>query len=341
MPGTFHIAFLLEDTDLSGSVRLPLMQGDALVARGHRVTFVTKGPPLTWRASRGEWIHVGDFAEARNAGFDFAIGTSWTTVEPALELAGPRAVHLCQACEGSSALEESQKSRIDAVFSLPVPKLAATRKLEELCRRMHDDVTFVGQIVDSEIYRARTPSEHEPSRVLLVGAGQIDSEGIFDGYGAVTHARWYGRVFDLVRVSPWAPSADEPVSELVQEFHVALSAEELTRVIHSCDIYVGTARRETDFGLPAAEALAAGLPSVLTKIPSYLSFGEPHDFAAFAEEGDAEEIGDRLIEVLDDENLRETLRRRGREVAAQFHAEHSVRRIEEFLRKRDETLRGA
>ena len=47
---------------------------------------------------------------------------------------------------------------------------------------------------------------------------------------------------------------------------------------------------------------------------------EQLDFAAFAPEDNAVEMGERLIDVLSDEALRERLRARGREVAGQFRA---------------------
>jgi len=75
--------------------------------------------------------------------------------------------------------------------------------------------------VADAIYRPRTPSEQEPPRVLLAGSWHVEAEGVADGYGAVAHARWFHQKLDLIRVSPWAPSREEPL-ESVQEFHVGL-----------------------------------------------------------------------------------------------------------------------
>lgn len=66
--------------------------------------------------------------------------------------------------------------------------------------------------------------------------------------------------------------------------------------------------------------MAAGIASVLTRIPAYIGFGEPHDYSHFADEGDATDLGEKLVELLDDEELRARLRRRGRIVAGRFSA---------------------
>jgi len=325
-----NIAYLLEDTDQSGGVRVQLAHADALIARGHRVRMVTKGLPLTWRSSRAEWVYVDDFREYDASAEDFVVGTFWVTVPFAYELAGERAVHLCQGYEGAFSAYEPIRDQIDAAYSLPIPKLVVSKPLIALCERFTKDVHYIGQVVEDEFYRAVTPREHHPPRVLLMGQAQADLRGIVEGYGAVAHARWFHQKLDLIRVSPWAPSREEPL-ESVQEFHVALNTDEMTRLMHSCDLFIGPNHREEGFGLPAAEAMASGIPCVLTSIPSYLSFDETRDYALFAPEENAVELGERVIELLGDEGLRERLRARGREVAEQWRVERVADRLEEFF----------
>ena len=337
MSEPLRIAYLLEDTALSGGIRVILGQADALIARGHRVRLVTKGLPLTWRNSRAEWIFVDDLNSWDASDEDFVVGTFWATVKAAFAMAGQRAVHLCQGYEGSFDAYRPIKAAIDAAYHLPIPKLVISRPLIEICRQFSDDVTWVGQIVDDEFYRSRMPPENEPLRVLLSGQSQADLKGIAEGYGAAAHARWFHQTFDLIRVSPWAPSREEPLDS-VQEFHVALSTTEMTRLMHSCDVLIAPNHREEGFGLPAAEALASGIPVVMTSILSYLSFDERHDYALFAPPENGVELGEQLVELLSDWDLRESLRTRGREVAEQWRAEKVAQRLEEFFLGRRKQL---
>ena len=161
-------------------------------------------------------------------------------------------------------------------------------------------------VVDEELFRDRTPREHDPLRVLLCGASQDESLAIDDGYGAVAHARWFHQTVDLVRVSPWAPSREEPL-DAVQEFHVGLTTAEMTRLVHSCDILVASGPR---FALTTAEALASGLACVIA--------APPFDYPASAPVDNPVELGERLIEVLSDVSLRSRLRDNGRQVAQRW-----------------------
>ena len=333
MPSPLRITYLMEDTAQSGGVRVQLAHADALIARGHRVRIVTKGLPVTWRNSRAEWIYVDELGDYDATDDDFVVGTFWTTVPIAYEIAKERAVHLCQGYEGSFSFYQSQRAEIDEAYRLPIAKLIVVQSLIPILQTFTSDITYIGQVVEEEFFRTRIPRENEPLRVLLAGPSQADLKGIEDGYGAVAHARWFHQTLDLIRVSPWAPSREEPLDN-VQEFHVALSTREMTRLMHSCDVLIAPNHKEEGFGLPAAEALASGLATLMTSIPSYLSFDEKHDYALFAPEQNAIELGERLIDLLGDYDLRDHLRARGRQVAEQWRVEHVAERLESFFRGR-------
>jgi len=326
------IAYLLEDTEMAGGIRVAVAHADALVDRGHQVTLITKGGPLTWRRSRAEWRHVESFDEVGAAAFDFVVGTFWKTLPATYALAGKRAVHLCQGYEGSFTAYQPFKEAIDAVYRLPVPKITVSPHLVPICRAFYDDAAYVGQIVDAEFFQ-----EHRlkpaPTRVLLVGPAQADFKGIDIGYAAVRRAREQGAAFDLIRVSQWVVADGEPV-DLASEYHMAISTAEMARLIASCDVYLGPSRHQEGFGLPAAEALASGVPAVLSAIPSYLSWHAARDYALFTPEGDAGAMAGALVRLLGDAALRERLAARGRVVVEQFRAERTGERLEAFFQGR-------
>ena len=187
-------------------------------------------------------------------------------------------------------------------------------------------------IVPEEMFRARAPREHQPLRVLLSGSSQSESSGTEEGYGAVAHARWFHQKLELVRVAPWAPSREEPLDD-VQEYHVALSPQEMTRLLHSCDIALVPSRSEDRSWLVAASALASGLACVFTDVPAN-DFGGDRDYALRAPERNAVELGEKLIELAGDEDLRSRLRARGREQAERWRQEDAGARLEKYLLSR-------
>lgn len=324
-----RIAWLLEDTDLAGGIRVAVAQADALMDRGHRTTLFTKGGPLTWRSSRAEWRYVEAWSEVRAEEFDFLIGTFWKTIPATYEIAGRRAIHLCQGYEGSFTAYAHMKDEIEAVYRLPIPKITVSPHLVEICRQYHPDATWIGQIVDDIFYRERQQSAGPP-RVLLAGPAQADFKGIDIGYLAAQAARRAGADFDLIRVSQWPAVEGEPI-ETAAEFHVGLTSADMARLIAGCEVYLGPSRHQEGFGLPAAESMASGVPNILSEIPSFLSFHGHRDYALFVAEGDGAAMGSQLKRLLADSALRARLSRRGREVAEQFRAHHTALRLEQYF----------
>lgn len=326
------IAYLLADTALAGGIRVILAHADVLTDRGHEVVLVTTSEPPYWRSTRATWQRVPRLEDARVADCDFVIGTFWTVVPLAYVLAPERAIHFCQGYEGSFTAYQAQKIAIDEAYRLPIPKITVSQHLVDICRQFHSDATSIGQIVDDDYYQPHTPLGGRP-RVLLVGPMQADFKGIEIGYEAVRHARARGADFDLIRVSQWHAADDEPV-DLAAEFHVAVDTQRMTRLIATSDIYLGPSLHQEGFGLPAAEALASGVPAILSEIPSFLSWDDRRDFALFAAEGDANAMGEALLHLLHDAALREKLARRGREVAGQFRSDKTGDRLEAWFSAR-------
>lgn len=326
------IAYLLADTDLAGGIRVAVAHGDALTDLGHEVTLVTKGGPLTWRSSRARWLYVDSFEELDATPFDLVVGTFWTTLAQARALGGDRAVHFCQGYEGSFTAYRAQVPLIEEAYRLPLPKMTVSPHLVPICHAFYPDATYVGQIVDDAFYQPHTSSGGR-ARVLLVGPAQADFKGIDTGYDAVRHARALGAEFDLIRASQWPATDDEPV-DLASEFHVAIPTDAMARLFASCDVFLGPSRSEEGFGLPAAEAMAGGVPVVLSEIPSFLSWDESRDYALFAPEGDGRAMGEQLARLLKDAQMQERLAARGREVAEQFRAEKTAVRLERWFVER-------
>lgn len=311
-----NIAWLIESTGIAGATRVVLALADAMVGRGHECSMVTTEAPLTWRRSSADWIYLDHWKDFRAADHRFVIATSPLTLEAAGR-AGKRAYYCFDG-------------------EIPDADSPVLSPSQELLRRYPDrDITCIGAVVDDDVYRQNAPREHDPPRVLLAGPSHDERRGVDDGYRAVAHARWFHQQLSFVRVSPFVPSREEPL-DAVQEFHVGLSAAEMTRLMHSCDVVLAPNHRDSFFSLVPMEALAAGVPTVLTSIPTFLSFDSKQDYALFARDDDPVEFGERLIEMLEDGELRDRVRRRGREVAEQWRAKVVAERLEQFLRARTE-----
>ncbi|MBX5466988.1 MAG: glycosyltransferase family 4 protein [Firmicutes bacterium] len=94
-----------------------------------------------------------------------------------------------------------------------------------------------------------------------------------------------------------------------------LSREELVALYHAADLFVYPSRYE-GFGLPPAQALAAGVPVVASRIPAVEEV--VGDAGVLVEADDPGAWAEAVVGVLDSRGLAERLVSRGRQRAAEF-----------------------
>jgi glycosyltransferase involved in cell wall biosynthesis len=107
------------------------------------------------------------------------------------------------------------------------------------------------------------------------------------------------------------------------------SVGEMVSWYHSIDVLIHPSFEAEGFPLPPLEAMAAGVPIVLTDIPSYDPI--PPDAAPRVPPGDSAALAREAARLLDDPVLWASRRRRGIEVAATFSLGPAVDALEKAL----------
>ena len=329
---TLRIAYLLESTELSGGAKVVLLQAEALARRGHRVAVVSP-------AARPEWFDLsqahfersafGDSAELARA--QVRVATFWTTVAPALAGAAGPVFHLCQGYEGDFSFYAASLPDIERAYRSPTIKLSVS---ETLARRLEErglgPATSVGQAFEPDEFfpaPARPPSD--PPTVLLVGPYEADVKGMAIAFTGLAVWRRRGGRFRLRRVSP-LPAADaEKAWGLVDEYHHLLPPDRMPFAYRASDLFVGPSRPAEGFGLPVLEALACGLPCLLSDTPGHREIAG--DAAWYFTDGDPDSLAEALP-LLCANGGRDRARRLGPSAASRFDVATVAQRLEaEFL----------
>jgi glycosyltransferase involved in cell wall biosynthesis len=92
---------------------------------------------------------------------------------------------------------------------------------------------------------------------------------------------------------------------------------ELETLYRAADVFVLPSVKE-GFGLVVLEALAAGVPAVLSDLDVFREFVDDGESALLAPVGDAEALAAALVRAARDEALAARLRAGGRAVAARY-----------------------
>ena len=128
-----RIAYLLESTELSGGVKVVLLQAEALARRGYHVGIVSPDSRPDWfpiARSHFERSAFRDSVELARA--DVRVATFWTTVAPALEGARGPVFHLCQGYEGDFSFYAASRPAIEKAYRSPTVKLTVSNTLARL-----------------------------------------------------------------------------------------------------------------------------------------------------------------------------------------------------------------
>ena len=325
---TLEIAYLLESTALSGGVKVALLQAEALARRGHRVTVVSPEPRPDWFAlsrARFERSAFRDSVDLPRA--SVRVATFWTTVAPALEGARGPVFHLCQGYEGDFSFYGAERESIEGAYRAPTRKLVIS---ETLRRRLEEKgfgpATNVGQAFERNGFSPgaeRPPAD--PPVVLVVGPYEADVKGIGVALAGLDLWRRRGGRFRLCRISPFPAGDEERSTGLVDEYHHSLAPERMPFAYRSSDVFIGPSRREEGFGLPALEALACGVPCLLSDTPAHREFAGAA--AAYFADGDPVALAEAIPPLLSEES-RTRARREGPAAAGEFDTAGVAERLE-------------
>ncbi len=326
--GALRVAYLLESTEIYGGVQIVLRQAEALARRGHRVTVVSAEPAPDWfpltraRFERSSYRDSRALAEA-----DVRVATFWTTVEPAMAGARGPVFHLCQGYEGEIAHYLPVRAEIEQVYRAPTRKLAiSATQAARLDSLGFGPATNVGQAFDAEEFfpgPARPPAD--PPVVLVVGPLEVEFKGIEIALTGLGLWRRRGARFHLRRVS-YSPCLEaERKLGVTDEYHNRLPPERMPFAYRASDVFVGASRVEEGFGLPSLEALACGIPTLLSDVPGQREIGA--DAAWYFRDGDAASLADALPALLSPE-ARARARTAGPAAASRFDAARVAERLE-------------
>ncbi len=327
-----RITYLIEDaTRIWGGVKAVFDAANALHARGHDVTIVSRSAGPTWTQLNCTFAQSPSFDRRDIPESDVVVATFWTTVSPALAAQRGPVVHYCQGYEGDNPEAVAHRTQIEEVYrSGDTHLLTISPNLEELLREKFDrKVRRVRYAIDhGTMYPADARPAGSPVRVGLVGPYEIAWKDLRTGLEACQLAHAAGLPIELVRITNTEPHPDEKNLGLPIEWHENVPPAEMGALYRSLDVFLGTSRgAEEGFFLPAVEAMACGVPSVLTEIPCFQAYGTSQ-YALFVTPQSPKQMAEALVLAAMHPDVRNEIRDNGIRVASEYTMENHVSELE-------------
>ncbi len=222
--------------------------------------------------------------------------------------------------------------RYERSYRLPSVKMAVSAHLCQMLQQRYGvPCVVIPNGVDLEVFHPeecdRPLPVSEPWRIVSVGRFDTEAKGVADVLAAVAILKRAGYPVCFTRIAGEPISGVEQDSGVVDQYWRAIPERQVADILRKSHLLLVGSLEAEGFGLPALEAMACGLPCVLTKVPCYLGFDSPTDFAHFVPVRDPRGLAEGVIAVMRHSEYREKLRQRGREVAER----HSLEAVGEKL----------
>lgn len=228
-------------------------------------------------------------------------------------------------------------NRYERAYRLPTKKMAVSAHLCQLLRsRYGQPCVEVTNGVDLHVFhqapRASRSGRHaEPWRLVSIGRYDTATKGIQDVLECVRLLREEGRSVHLTRIAGETITEAERSSGLIDMYRRAIPEQQVVEVLRESDVLLAGSREAEGFGLPALEAMACGVPCVLTAVPCYLGFDAQPDFAHFVPPRDPRAMADGVRRLMEDDAYRAHLTTRGLAVAETHSLERLGRSLVQFF----------
>jgi glycosyltransferase involved in cell wall biosynthesis len=364
------IAYFIRNIGVSGGVKVILQHVMMLKEEGYDVTLFTQHVKDSWDLKETPVIMEPDNLKTLS-GFDIIVASAYNDVKKLFMSGAKKLVHLCQGYEpidylsriaGESTGERYQRKgffatlerrldlmkfkkrirQIEAIYALPTYKAAVSKHLVKLLEGKYGQkCTLIQNGIDLNIFQPnpqRTWGGSGKIRVLSVGSADVGFKGIVDTIDAVEFLKKKGIDIELIRVSPSLPTRRERESSLIHSYRSGLKEKEMADLFRETDIFISSSLEGEGFGLPAIEALASGVPSILTEVSTYKNFHEKIDYAYFVPTHSPKRIAQGVEKFIHDIGFRNQCVKKGLRVAAEFSLERTkkdlIRLVESLRRER-------
>ncbi|MBK9963727.1 MAG: glycosyltransferase family 4 protein [Holophagales bacterium] len=328
------IVYVLESLELSGGVKVVVEHAEGLRGRGHDVTIVTRDARHAWLSVGVPVVEVAAFDATTLPEADVHVATWFPTVPPVVRARrAAKVFHFCQGYEAPHPHTFHRLDEIDEAYRQNVPKLLVSAHLEAVLAPRYPGPYFVlPQAIPAAFFAPPDPQRDAPRRpptVGVVGPFEAPLKGIAVALEAVAHLRGTGRDVRLYRASALPPSIEEKQLLEADVYGHALPADVMPIWYHACDVLLFPSFDAEGFGLPPLEAMAAGVPVVISDIPSLVVL--PEDAVSRVPAGDASGMARETARLLDEPWLWATRRAKGLEAARTFSLDRVLDRLEEIF----------
>lgn len=321
------ITYLVTWGTLNGGLRVICEQTNRLIERGHEVKILTlKEESPDWYPFRAEITTVPQF-EGRIPVSDITVACFAGAALAASRTTEGVPFYFIQAYEPRLYGDTEYRKICDASYQLPLNLLCVSSWLQKLLKDKYLRKSYkIPNGVNFKQFRPVPPLLKSPHKKTLMAFSSVQIKGCLDGIMAFRLVKERFPELELVMFGSEPP----PKVDFSMIFFHQPSEEELAGIYSSSDIFISTSLEE-GFGLPQLEAMACGVPVITTDSKGVREYAIDGKTALIVPPQDPTKLAQAIIQLLEDDPLRERIAQAGFNKAQEFGWEMAVGQLEEVF----------
>lgn len=209
---------------------------------------------------------------------------------------------------------DSSREYVLASYHLPLRKWVIARWLEQIVKEEGENSVLIPNGFDFNQFHITIGIEKRSRNRVCMLYHNLAWKGCADGFAALEIVK--KRCPDLRVTLFGVPPCPADLPNWY-EYYQRPACEEHRRLYNEATIFLGTSHSE-GWGLTVGEAMACGCAVVCTDNPGYREMAEDGKTALIAPVGDSQALAERIIRLMEDDDLRLRIARAGHENILRF-----------------------
>lgn len=331
------IVYVMTHVSVCGGVKVIFEHSNRLMKKGWEVCIVSHFPKPDWYPIYAEYKQV-PFGIELAQGIplcDVIVATYWDHIQACIETGIAPVVYFEQGDEHLFHIErlsEDVQSYVKTQMQLPAFIMTVSHKASySLKKNFERDSVIIPNAIDHDVFTTNIKSninKYNEPYILIMGNENITFKGIPRIINVVQRVKELYPVVKLYWINPknpgdsWADAADR--------VYVNPPQNEIAELFQHAIMFVSASEFES-FSLPVIEAMATGCPVVSTNNDGVMEYGVDGENILIAEIGNEDDLYCRIMNLLEDGDLRRKTSENGLITAKKYNWEDSVSILMEYL----------
>jgi L-malate glycosyltransferase len=332
-----HIVYVMTHVGICGGVKIILEHAKRLKSLGMEVSIVSHYPTPTWFPIDVNNIEVPFEVELANGipNCDVIVATYWNHIQVCIDTEIAPVIYFEQGdfhLFNDENLNPTLKDFICKQYQLPEFIFTVSNQCAEFIRKIYNrDSIVIHNAIDTNIFNTikEKITISDSPYVLMMGNPELKFKGISEIIKAFSIIKSSISDIKLYLITPVNPA--EEIIDKVDQIFVNPSQQQIAELYKGALLYVSASHYES-FSLPVLEAMACGCPVVTTGNSGVMEYTVDNYNAIITKIGDHKDISTKILELLENTDLRKNLIKNGLNTAEKFNWDDIISQLLYFYR---------